>query len=160
MPTHRQLIVEVPTSTQGNGSSDTSIHQACFPASPIFKNELTDQTVKEIFVREVQEGQYNDGGHTFGEINRDYADAPNMGEVETGGGGLPATAYSPNIASPEQGHDPTSIPEAGVEATIEAQGQGSPFPGDQLASPHETSAVISQQTTLGSLGFGTSEPKT
>lgn len=158
MPTHSQWTVESPVTTQGNGRSDTAIHHASFPESPFYNGELTAANTKALFVELVQSAIVNDGGHTFGEYNRDYVDAPNVAEVETGGGGLPGTAYSPNIASPAVGHDPTTIPASGAEAARRAQGQGSPFPGNSLTSPSQTSTQISSQTTLGSLSFGRSLP--
>lgn len=162
MPTHRQWTVEVPTSTQGNGSSDTETHQKAFPLSPFYNGELNDQGVKaqfnDIVLAANNDGVTNDGGHTFGEISLNYAGAPNFDEVEVGGGGLPGSPYAPNIASPTDGVNPQSIPESGVEATQKAKGQGDPFPGDALASPSNTSKVISSYTTLGSLSFGKSTP--
>lgn len=159
MPTHKQLIVEVPTTTRGNGTASTDGLQKSYPASPIHNGELTDEVVKEQFIALVQEGEVNDGGHTFGVFDRDYVDAPNFEDVETGGGGLPGAAFAPNVASPTEGIDPTSIPEVGAEVTVAARGGGDPFPGDALASPSTTSKNISAQTVrIGSLQTGTSTP--
>lgn len=157
MPKNRYWTVEVPTTTQGNGSSDTAIHQAAFPNSPIYKGELTKEVVTALVSDLIQGDTINDGGHTFGEISRNYTEAPNMADVAVGGGGLPGSPFGPNIASPTEGLDPTTIP-AAIEATEKARGQGSPFPGDGLASPSTTSVVVSSQTTLGSLSFGRSKP--
>ena len=159
MPTHRQMIVDTPTSTRANGSSDKDSLQKSYPQSPVYSGEMTDDTVKEEFVALVQEGVVNDGGHTFGEFDRDYTDAPNFEDVETGGGGLPGSPYAPNVASPAQPGDPTSIPEVGAEVTNNARGGGDPFPGDGLASPSTTSKNVSAQTVrIGSLQSGTSTP--
>lgn len=163
MPTHRQWIVQVPTSTQGNGSSDTETHQKAFPLSPFYNGELNDDNnvraqYNDIVMAANNDGVTSDGGHTFGEISLNYAGAPNFDEVKVGGGGLPGSPYAPNIASPTDGVNPQSIPESGVEATQKAKGQGDPFPGDGLASPSNTSRVLSSYTTLGSLSFGKSTP--
>jgi len=155
MPTAHQTIVEVPVTTHGVGSSDTAAHQRAFPGSPFHSGELTDDGVKEQFVELAIDGETNDEGHTFGVFNRDYVDAPNLEEVETGGGGLPGTPYTPNIAVPESGMNPADIPESGVEATEAVKGSGGPFPGDGLVSPHESSARVARQT-LGSLILGRS----
>lgn len=162
MANGKHWTVETPTTTQANGSSDTNIHQKAFPNSPFYNGELTDEVVREQFVELVQEGEVVDNP-LVPNYNRDFGEngAPNMDEVETGGGGLPGSPYAPNIASPgvEGSHNPADIPSAGVEATEEARGQGSPFPGDGLTSPHNSSKVIDDQTVrLGSLSFGTSTP--
>ena len=159
MPSHKQLIVEVPASTRANGRADTESLQKAYPQSPIHNGELNDEVVEEQFIALVQEGIVNDGGHTFGEFDRDYTDAPNFEDVETGGGGLPGAPYAPNVASPAQPGDPTSIPEVGAEVTKNARGGGDPFPGDGLASPSTTSKNVSAQTVrIGSLQSGTSTP--
>lgn len=166
MPTHQQWTVTVPTTEQANGSSGTSIHQKAFPSSPIHSGELTAETLKDTFVELVQSALVNDGGHTFGEFNRDYVDSPLLDDVETGGGGLPGSPYAPNIASPTDGINPKSIPESGVEVTTAAKGSGDPFAAPAigtnaggLPNPSASSVNISR-VTLGSLGsFGTSTPK-
>lgn len=160
MPTHRQLIVQVPPTSRGLGRSDTANLQKSFPASPISSGELTDEKIIENAKIQLIDGVVNDGGHTFGEFNRDYPDAPNLDDVETGGGGLPGSPYAPNIASPGEGLNPSSIPEVGVEATENAKGSGDPFPGDGLQSPKSSTANISRQTIgIGKLKLGSSEPQ-
>lgn len=157
MPTHRQLVVDVPTTTRGNGSADTASMQNAFPGSPVYKGELNDEVVKNQFQTLVIDGEVDDGGHTFGVFNRDYPDAPNLEEVEVGGGGLPGSPYAPNIAVPEVGQNPADIPASGVEATNAARGSGGAFSGNGLASPNDTSVNIARQR-IGTLMFGNSEP--
>lgn len=161
MPTHRQNIVDTPASVRALGSSDKEALQTAFASSPIHRGELTDVTMKELFVVQVQEETINDGGHTFGLFDPNFSGAPNLAEVVVGGGGLPGSPYAPNIASPGEGNgvNPAAIPAAGVEVTMAARGGGDPFPGNSLASPSDTSKVISEQTIrIGSLKFGTSTP--
>lgn len=103
MPTHTQNIVEVkggPSSRSLGGRDDKTL-RAAFPATPAF--ELKDEDVRAQFQELVLEGSVNDEGHTFGTFDRDYSEAPNMEEVETGGGGLPASPYVPNPVSPGEG---------------------------------------------------------
>jgi len=150
--------VEVPTTTYGNGRSETKDLQDMFPGSPIHSGELTDEVIQEQGNTLLIEGVVNDGGHTFGEFDRDYTDAPNLEDVETGGGGKPGSPYAPNIASPPEGMNPKDIPEVGAEVTQRRQGGGGPFPGDGLASPNKTSKSIAAQK-LGSLIFGKSESR-
>ena len=157
MPTHKQITVEVPATTRGNGSSDTQTLQKAFPASPIYSGELTDEVVRDQGQELLVDGAVNDGGHLFGEFDRDYTDSPNLEDVETGGGGKPGSPYAPNIASPGPGsHNPADIPDVGAEATAAARGAGSPFPGDGLESPDKSSKTTSEQK-IGSLKFGKSK---
>jgi hypothetical protein len=159
MPTHRQLTVEVPVSTRGNGKSDTKTLQKAFPSSPIYKGELTDQVILEEGQTLLVDGLVNDGGHTFGEFDRDYSASPDIeNEVQTGGAGLPGSPFAPNIASPGEGNglNPQSIPDTGVEATENARGSGDPFPGNGLIAPKKTSKNTSEQK-IGSLKFGKSK---
>lgn len=158
MPTHHQTLVQVPTTTRGDGSCDTANLQKIFPGSPIHSGELTDDTVRKLGQEKLADGVVNDGGHTFGEFNRDYPDAPNLEDVVTGGGGLPGSPFAPNIAAPPAGMNPHDIPAEGAEATVSAQGSGSPFQGDGLASPSKTTKKIASQK-LGSLMLGSSDPK-
>lgn len=160
MATHRQLIVQVTPTARGLGRSDTTNLQKAFPASPIHSGELTDEKILEDAKKQLIDGAVNDGGHTFGTFDRDYPDAPDLSEVEVGGGGLPGSPYAPNIASPGEGMNPASIPDSGVAATEAAKGSGSPFPGDGAQSPSASTAVVSKQTIgPGKLKFGSSEPQ-
>lgn len=158
-----QYKVEVPSTNRGNGSSDTESLQTAYPGSPIHRNELNDETVtdqgNELLVggdlgSDVEAVAYWDLPTSY---NRDYADSPNLNEVEVGGGGLPGSPYAPNIATPPEGQNPADIPEAGVEVTQDARGAGGAFDGDGLASPHETKENVSRQT-IGSLTLGSSNP--
>ena len=103
MPSHTQQTVDYLITDRGMGTSSSSTCKAAFPASPIHAGEMTVESIKQQFQDEVIDGSVNDGGHTFGTINRDYIDAPDLGEVQTGGGGLPASPYVPNPVSPGPG---------------------------------------------------------
>lgn len=160
MPTHRQLIVQVTPSSRGMGKSDSANLQSAFPGSPIHSGELNDEKIIEEGKKQLIDGIVNDEGHTFGTFDRDYTDAPDLADVVVGGGGLPGSPFGPNIASPAEGVNPSSIPESGVQASENARGTGSPFPGDGLASPKTTTALISKQTIgVGKLKLGSSDPQ-
>ena len=103
MPTHKQGMVESVVTEGGQGKANTERVKASFPASPIYDGSLTDDIVTELGQTLLLDGVVNDGGHTFGEFDRDYVDAPNYGDVETGGGGLPGSAWTPNPVSPGPG---------------------------------------------------------
>ena len=153
MPTHKQTMVESVVTTGGDGSSNSEMIKASFPASPIYTGEMTDTTVTEQAQALLLDGVVNDGGHTFGEFNRDYVDAPNYGNVETGGGGLPASPWVPNPVSPGPGSmNPTdqADPPDGYGQTSNAQwGSGV---GSAL-QPSESSAAQSA-TVLGDYVMG------
>lgn len=150
-------MVEPPVRVRGNGSSDTANLRALYPGSPVYRGELTDDIATAKYMDEILSGEINDGGHTFGTVDIDYRGAPNLADVEVGGGGLPGSPYGPNIAVPAEGQNPADIPAAGVEATERARGSGGAFVGDGFRSPSDTSAVISRQT-IGSLQKGKSTP--
>jgi hypothetical protein len=165
MPARRQIMVQPPADrmTGGSGKADLAVLQAAFPGSPVYSGDIDDTYVTEQYMNIVTNAVVNDGGHTFGTVDLNYTGAPNLEEVEVGGGGLPGSPYAPNIASPPVGQNPADIPASGVEATNRARGSGGAFnsvpgTGDAVsASPNNTAAVISRQT-VGSLLKGTSTP--
>ncbi len=153
----RQIMVQPPVRVRANGSSDTANLQLLYPGSPVYQGELTDEVATDQYMDQILSGEINDGGHTFGTVDIDYTEAPNLADVVVGGAGLPGSPFGPNIAVPPEGQNPADIPEAGVAATEAARGSGGAFSGDGLASPHNTSAVISRQT-IGTLQRGRSTP--
>lgn len=156
MPTHKQIKVESPVRTFGNGSSSTRDLSIIYSGSPVNDGSLSDAIVEETFQTLNQAPVISDGGHTFGTVNRDYQDAPNLEEVAVGGGGLPGSPYGPNIAvNPTEPHNPAGIPAAGAEATQNARGGGGAFVGNGLESPSRTSAKIGARR-IGDLIFGKS----
>ena len=153
MPTHTQTMLEPVSTEAGMGTSSTSMAQTCFPASPIYMGELTDAERTEQFQALCLSGEVNDGGHTFGTFNRDYVDAPNLSEVETGGGVLPASPYVPNPVSPGEG----SVNPSDQAEPPEGFGQtpsSTPFVGvGALESPKATSEKTARHT-LGDYKLG------
>ena len=113
MANHRQITVEPDENQTAAGSkANRAALKSLFGAAPYF-NDYTKEAVKELSQALLLDGEVNDMGHTFGTINRDYVDAPDYGDVETGGAGLPASAWVPNPASPTDGvNNPGSIPAA------------------------------------------------
>jgi len=155
MPSHTQGTVNSTTTERGFGSAASNDHASMFSSSPIHSGEITRETIREQYQSEVLDGQINDGGHTFGTHDPNYTEAPDLSEVETGGGGLPASPFVPNPVSPGEGSvDPTDQAEA-PEGFGESP-SATPFSGvgSQL-SPKESSESISRQT-LGDYGLGRS----
>jgi hypothetical protein len=165
MPSAPQRTVNIDSTTRGLGNppstfstSDSETLATCFPASPIHNGSMDATTVKEDFQNDVLNGIINDGGHTFGEYNTSYSNAPDIAtEVDTSAHNLPS-GFVPNPTSP----GPGSINEADKPAPPDGFGQtpadtwGSGV-GSQL-SPKASSEAISGQT-LGDyiMGSATSE---
>ena len=128
------------TGAGGLGNSNQSRIRAAFASSPVLKDgdKCTEDgsSLKEWYQANVLDGQ-QDGNTLFeGGINMDYAGAPNIANVTTGGGGDPAGPRVPNTGSPGEGNgtDATAIPEV------------DPVPGHNgdlgsVESPSETSAA-------------------
>jgi hypothetical protein len=126
-----------------------------YPGSPAYDGTYGDAQVVTKY-DEVNTSPINDGGHTFGTVNLDYSDAPDLSTVTTGGGGLPGTPYSPTPASPGPGLNPRNIPT--IDRSLIRGGSGGYGVGDNLASPANTSRVIARQR-IGNLIFGRSTPR-
>lgn len=161
MAARRQIMVEPPADrmTGGSGKSNLAVLQRAFPGSPVYSGDIDDTYVTEQYMDIVTDAEVTDGGHTFGTVDLNYSAAPDLNDVEVGGGGLPGSPYAPNVASPAEGQNPADIPASGVEATELARGSGGAFSGDGLANPKDTSLVISQQK-IGSLRKGSSTSST
>ena len=147
MPTHKQVTVEAPVTERFMGRADTNGLKQIFAASPIHTEELTDEERRQLWQTEVLDGPINDGGHTFGVFEPNYLQAPDpAAEVETGGGGLPASAFVPNPASPGPGSinaaDMPEPPEGFGQTPANTWGSGV---GSQL-SPKQSSERISAHT--------------
>jgi len=113
MPDHTQNTVVAAVTDRTLGKTSTNDLKAIYAQSPMYIGEMTPETIKKQFQDEVLDGVINDGGHTFGTFDTNFVDAPNLSEVETGAGGLPATPYVPNPSSPGPGSmNPTDQPEA------------------------------------------------
>jgi len=151
-----QTIVEpaVPVDKPYGSRNEINL-QAMFGASPMYSGELTDTERTIVYQESALDGVVTNG-LGLNSFNRDYAenDPPDLEDVETGGGGLPATPYVPNPTSP----GPGSV-FAGDQAPFEgeipdsAPEYGSGLGG--LVSPSVTSLEIQKQT-LGSYISGRS----
>ena len=155
MPTHKQVTVNAVVTTKDKGRHDSKHMSAIYAKSPIHSSEMTAESIKELYQKLALDGEVNDAGHTFGILNRDYTDAPDYGDVETGGGGLPASAWVPNPASPGPGSqnpaDQPAPPEGYGSKAGDTWGTGV---GSQL-SPKKSSESVSAQK-LGDYGLGKS----
>ncbi len=155
MPTHKQGTVEPVITTRDLGRSGTNDLRTMYATSPINKGDLTPDAIRMQYQEEVLDGITNDGGHTFGEFDKSYTDAPDYGDVPTGGEGLPASPFVPNPSSPGEGSvNPSAQPSA--PDGFGSSPSDTPFVGvgSQL-SPKASSEKIAGQT-LGDYGLGKS----
>ena len=157
MPTHTQGIVEIKGSPSNRdlGARDDATLKAAFAGSPMYAEELTDDERKAYFQENCLQGKINDGGHTFGTFDVDFSEAPDLSEVKTGGGGLPASPYSPNVTSPGPGStSPEDMPKAPDD--YNSTPSDTPFVGTgALTSPKQTSETQARHT-LGDYQLGKS----
>jgi len=156
MPTHKQGTTNVTITERKLGASATNDLKSVFASSPINKGELSPDQIRDAFQADVLDGVTNDGGHTFGEFNKDYSSAPDYADVPTGGGGLPASAHVPNPTSPGEGEG--TNPAAQTSAPDDFGTTPSSTPGTGVGSqltPKASSEAISGQT-LGDYGLGKS----
>jgi hypothetical protein len=149
-------IKVVGTSTRGKGDSDTSTLQTMFPQSPGLS--LTAADYKQTALALLLDGEVTEN-QLIGNYNRDYSGngAPNYGDVPTGAGGLPASAWAPNPVSPGEGSTnpsdmaappsgfgttPTNGAHAGSSTAVTAEGR----------NPSASSTNMSTRVTTAELG--------
>jgi hypothetical protein len=159
MASHKQIMVEAASTSDKPklGNSNTKAIKEMFPASPIYLGEITDADQAKHFQVRVLDAKINDGGHTFGEFDMNYSDAPDMSTVKTGPAGLPASPFVPNPASPPPGSaDPADLPVPPAKYGEKAGNTPFTGPGSQMY-PSNGSTIISGQK-LGSYIKGTSIP--
>ena len=155
MPTHKQATVNSPTTEKKLGNSGSETLKSIFSESPIYKEELTDESIRKNYQETVLDGVTNDQGHTFGEQNMDYEDSPEYSDVESGGEGKPGSPWVPNPRSPGPGStnpgDQMDPPD-----NFGTKPNDTPFVGDgSQLSPKKSSEKLSAHT-LGDYGFGKS----
>jgi hypothetical protein len=157
MSTLKQTLVEYSTIvSKPKGTSNTANLQSMFPGSPVNKGDISDAERLEFYqnlldLSNIDSDQLHAAGGYYGIPNHsmNYVEngMPIMADVQTGGGGLPATPYSPNPTSPGPGStSAASKPEYTGEvkdpATISNFGTGL----GGLVEPTSTSKNIATQT--------------
>ena len=151
MPEQPQIIVKPnPSSNKQLGSRKENNIKSAFSSSPIFLQEISDEERRESFNELVVDGLVLNG-HGVNSFSRDYKDAPDLNNVETGGGGKPASPYMPNLASPGPGSiNPADqpvyngdIPDPQTKQTAFGTGLGG------TVNPAETSELMKEVGSLG-----------
>lgn len=161
MPEQKSILVEpLIVQTKAKGTRSDSNLSSAFYASPIHKKEITDKERFETFIALTKGVIINGNGiNSFDTryLGNDQNPLPNLEDVETGGGGLPSTPYTPNLTSPGPGSLNASNQPA-YEGSFKEKDNISNFGSGMngLVSPSETSQKISEQTTLGQYIMGRS----
>lgn len=113
MSTLKQNLVEYSTVLyKSKGTSNTGNLKKLYPGSPIYKGEITDEERLEFYqnlldLDNVDSDPLNASGGYYGipnySMNYVANDMPVIADVQTGGGGLPSSPYTPNLTSPGPG---------------------------------------------------------
>jgi len=131
-------------SIAGYSESNYTLLSKAFPNSPITgEGGMTDASVEKEYSKVLDETIAD--GYEFAGFTPGFGDAPDLTAVETGKGGLPATPFVPNVASPEDGSmNPTALPDppnAEQVSTNTVYG-----PGASTTNPSITSNEIAKST--------------
>ena len=158
MPTHKQNKVETQPSPYGPdgkfamGVADTERMRALFPQSPIFLGEISDDERLAAAQANLKVA-VNDEGHTSGEQNLTYDEAPDVAAGPFGEGTDVPNPYVPNPTSPGPGSinaaDKPDAPAGFGEKTADTPGVGD----GSRTNPKNTSATTAG-LTLGALQQG------
>ena len=159
MPEQRQIILQQPVPLdRALGSSKPQNAKSAFSASPIHSGEMSDEERKNLYQSLVLDGEVS-GGNGVNYFEPNFKNSPDLSQVETGGGGLPSTPYTPNLTSPGPGSfnaadQPVYEGEfrGPDQKTIWGTGLGGTL------SPSESANAISRQGTLGDYIMGKSYP--
>jgi len=176
-----QTIVADPTSGKPLGTRHEQNLKGIFASSPLYTQgkaevagqgaiDLTQEGLKKWFLDNVVNGVVvgSDGYYGFSEnYSKDFTGAgasvpggpPNYNDVKTGAGGLPATPFVPNPASPGEGNgvNAEAKPEAkDFAAQIALKKPGTPGSGaaanEDARNPASTSKAMKTATLIQSLG--------
>lgn len=135
--------------------SNTGLLEATFPQTPPLPGHpggaYNDASVEELMSTLTNGIQDRNPDVS---VDLDYGEAPNLQEVETGGGGLPGSPWTPAPGSPGAGSaNPADIPEPPADHPGQPSGAG------RTTSPDTTSEQIANQVGGGTgknLGKGDS----
>lgn len=157
MAEQRQVIVQpAAANNKPKGARKDNNLRSAFPESPIFKGEITDEERKKLYQQLALDGVVN-GGLGINSFNRDYVDAPDLNDVESGGGGLPSSPFTPNLTSPGPG-SLNAADQLEYNGELPDQDSNVEFGSGMggLISPSQTSAELSKQGILGTYISGRS----
>lgn len=151
----------------GLGARNDSNLQAIFAGSPLY-SEYTEEAVLNAGVAAlnggggpgdsipnigVTNGVVRDDG-IYGSVNLNFVDTPNPADVITGGGGLPASAYVPNLNSAKPGSISPADQDEFIGTLPTPNNEYGSGPGTALTPAASARAISSQK--IGSLLTGRS----
>jgi hypothetical protein len=151
----------------GPGARNDSNLQSIFAASPLY-NEYTEEAVLNAGIAAlngdggpgdsipnigVSGGVVRDDG-IYGSVNLNFVDSPNPADVATGGGGLPASAYVPNLNSAKPGSIAPADQDEFLGTLPDRNNEYGTGPGTLLTPTASARAISSQK--IGSLITGRS----
>ena len=155
-----QIIIETPIpQDKAFGARKQNNLQSIFPQSPVYTGELSDQERKQLYEELAlngdvasQGGPLSGPGHGVNSYSRDFVGTsqnpvPDLSDVETGGGGLPASPFIPNLTSPGAG-SVSATDQPAFDGDLPSAENNIEF-GSGLGgtiSPKETSERISEQS--------------
>lgn len=162
----RDHKISNPSDTQrgGFGKRYPTNYTSAYASSPIYRGEITDETVTQTFIPAVQQGDATSSftaygvtvpggvGHKMSSYNRDFVDAPDVasnnttsdGRVFGTGGGAPTNPYVPPLTSPGPGSVSATDQPAFTGTVVPASGEFGVGLGG-LANPALTSPEIATQ---------------
>jgi len=155
MPEQKQIIVEPIISKESvYGSRKEKNIKSCFSASPIHLGEISNQERLETYVKLVKSEINNGNGIDYFNPNytgNDKDSLPDLFDVETGGGGLPSTPFTPNLTSPGPGSfdaqdQPAYEGEFKSIDTINNHGSGL---GSAVSPSETTKKIVEQSLKIG-----------
>jgi len=102
MAEQNQIIVEpVVQSGASKGSRKQDNLTSCFPSSPIYTGDMTNEERKGLYTKLAQLGTVVNG-NGLNSFDRDFSDSPNLEDVDLRTHNLPSP-YMPNPTSPGPG---------------------------------------------------------
>jgi hypothetical protein len=173
MPTYTHPTINIVTPTNGSpGRSDTATLKSLFPGAPGTTDYAGTEgaaTYKQAALNLLLSGEVTDNLQT-GTVDRDFGAAasdesrkpPTLASVATGGGGLPASPWVPNPASPGAGsvdpNDQPAPPEGfGTAPTNSIANVGASSDATQPSrDPATSSQRMSQGREVGAYAIGQS----
>ncbi len=107
----------------------------------------SEATLKDWFMKNVVKGTVNDAWSGIkspdgGDFSLEFASAPDLEKVPTGGGGLPSTPYTPNLqSSPESDYTKQPVMNADDVKKLKEQDDGNTFVGQKITEKANLATV-------------------
>ena len=146
-----QVVIDAVAATSagmgalnGKSTSDTTVLRTAFAGSPIHAGRVTDASQKAELLSVLENTALVTPDGTF---NMTFGDAADLADVETGGGGLPASSFVPNPSSSPSGlpSDQPAPPDGYGQAPSNSFGTG-PTADAPARNPSISSPAVLERT--------------